>query len=217
MADNKSSLVAFNVSDLLAAAFAVARQKQTPLHEVWIRISFRLGGMLPNSLLPVSVQREGEVDLVLRCLEDEMVHRIGSDQTENLWAGQNLNSLSVYWIGGVYEILRLLKSRNFLKGDHFDALFTDFELLRMPLEKHEIAKDKSLKEPLHLIKFPQHNNSADYYAYDPKDKTRAHIMSMGVSSRGSMMWNVTDLKHTRNFWIERRSLSDRVIELWGQP
>jgi hypothetical protein len=107
---------------------------------------------VPNSLLSVSVQREGEVDLVLRCLEDEMVHRIGSDQTENLWAGQNLNSLSVYWIGGVYEILRLLKSRNFLKGDHFNALFTDFELLRMPLEKHEIAKDKSLKEPLHLIK-----------------------------------------------------------------
>jgi hypothetical protein len=64
-----------NTSQLLVAAFATARQRQNDLPKKWIQISVRLGGLLPASLLMAGIQREGELDALIRCLEDEMAER----------------------------------------------------------------------------------------------------------------------------------------------
>jgi len=125
--------------------------------------------------------------------------------------------LSSFWIGGFYEILRLLKRKQLLPHDQtFLNLLKDFELLRIPLEKHEIAKDSRLEGALELVKYPSSDINHDKYVYDPKDKTKAHIMPSGVSERGSIMWQVVDAEQRRSYWIERLSLSDRIIEFWGE-
>jgi hypothetical protein len=126
-----------------------------------------------------------------------------------------LSMLSTYWIGGVYEALRLLRERELVdQNDKFVQLLRDFELLRVPLEKHEIAKDRTLKEPLQLVRQPPRPDEDDTYLYARKDEQRAHIMPAGISSRGSMMWQTIDLKNNTARWIERRNLSDQMLELW---
>ena len=58
-----------NLSKMIAEAFAEAARMHSSLNEAWIRVSHRLGGALPNSLLWVSLQKAGRLDLVLRCME----------------------------------------------------------------------------------------------------------------------------------------------------
>jgi hypothetical protein len=96
-------------------------------------------------------------------------------------------------------------------------LAEDFRLLRVSIEKHEIAKDRNLTAPLQMQKIPVQGNASDLYEYSKKDPRRGHIMPRGISSRGSLMWQVIDVqkKAVDERWIERRALSDRLINLWG--
>jgi hypothetical protein len=202
---------------LLAGAFAAGRAKYPHLSESWVWISHRIGGRLPDSLLSLSMQRDGETDLLIRCLEDEMVEHLKRPQEHSMFVGHYLNMLSSYWVGGFYESLRLLRERGLVEQTvEFSSAFKDFELVRIPLEKHEIAKDRALAEPFVLMRRPPKGDHTDTYTYDPKDSKRAHIMPMGLSARGSTMWHVIDLRENNSRWIERRSLSDRLIDLWKQ-
>ena len=97
--------------------------------------------------------------------------------------------LSELWVCDVYEIFRLLTDKNRKlapKSDVITALAHDLKLLRMPLEKHEIAA-----------------------------KPEAHIMPSEVSSRGSVRWHVIDVKSRKSYWLERRALSERIVAHWG--
>jgi len=38
-------------------------------------------------------------------------------------------------------------------------------------------------------------------------------MSTGVSSRGSAMWLALDVRNSRQHWVERRDLADRLLSL----
>jgi hypothetical protein len=59
------------------------------------------------------------------------------------------------------------------------------------------------------------DDRTDLYEYSKDDPQRAHIMPTGISSRGSVRWQVIDLKNGEERLLERRSLSDRIIALWG--
>jgi hypothetical protein len=98
------------VSDLVVASFRQASERYPSLHDAWIRVSFRIGGQLPASLLSHSVQRYGELDLLLRCIEDELPPKLGSPPGLNHHYQYQL-LLSEIWVAGVYEILRLLNER----------------------------------------------------------------------------------------------------------
>lgn len=60
-----------SVSKLVAGAFGLARQKHQELRSIWIRVSFKIGERFPDSSLSMSVQRDGDLDLVLWCMEDD--------------------------------------------------------------------------------------------------------------------------------------------------
>jgi hypothetical protein len=61
------------VGQLLVAAFGFSRAKNSQLNQRWIGMSWRIGSQLPQSLLSISIQRLGEVDLVCRALETELM------------------------------------------------------------------------------------------------------------------------------------------------
>jgi hypothetical protein len=42
-------------------------------------------------------------------------------------------------------------------------------------------------------------------------------MPSGFSARGSVMWQVIDLRAKTERWIERRDLSDRILDRWNAP
>jgi len=201
-----------NVGNLITSAFAVALSRHEQLHLSWIRISSKIGSLLPDSLLMGSVQNVGQLDMLLRCMEDEFSSTDGEVDFQLHYQGMFSN----IWIGSVYEFVSLLKTRKLL--DHspqFEALTHDLRLLRVPLEKHEIAADRKLAEPLTMKRLPPSTNNTDTYTYSKNSATRAHIMPFGLSSRGSMTWEVIDIISNTTRWIERRALSERIMELWA--
>ena len=94
----------------------------------------------------------------------------------------------------------------------FKSVFTDLELLRMPIAKFEIAKDNKLERPLPLRRVGDDEGEPIEF-YDPKDPGRFHIMPKGVSSRGSTVWLALDVRNSREHWVERRDLADRLLSL----
>jgi len=203
-----------NVSAHLHAAFVLSLAKYSQLHETWINASVQIGDQLPNSMLMFSVQNAGRLDILLRSMEDEF-----SSVTPDLsFSHQAL--LSELWIGHVYEFVRLLNERELApQHNDFIPLFRDLTLVRIPLEKHEIAGDRKLKESINMVRHPPSNDATDVYKYSSGDKTRSHISPCGMSQRGSLMWMVLDIKSTppQSYWIERRNLSDRILAIWGTP
>lgn len=93
----------------------------------------------------------------------------------------------------------------------FSTLFTTIELLRMPIANFEIAKDKAMKEPLVMRSID--GGSQHEVAYDKTDPGRFHVLQGGgTSPKGLLGWQAIDHANSRVFWIERRALSDSLLE-----
>lgn len=202
------------ISKTIAETFARARALEPVIDQKWRAASFRIGALLPNSLLVASVQKIGELDLVLRAMEIE--HRaVAAGESPDSLAGHYLVWLSELWIGSAYEILRLLKDdkRRLVTSTALRDLEYLFRLLRVPLEKHEIAGDAKLASPLQMRTVPGGPPERSY-TYDRRDKTRAHIMPCGITARGSVAWQAFDPAANGAIWLERQALSDQMIALW---
>jgi hypothetical protein len=99
------------VGQLLVAAFGFSRAKNSQLNQRWIGMSWRIGSQLPQSLLSISIQRLGEVDLVCRALETELMTQ--PQQAGDLDLRPNyLAVLSEWWIGGLRDLLHAEGSKN---------------------------------------------------------------------------------------------------------
>jgi hypothetical protein len=204
-----------SVTEFILCGYQLAATQREAVTRSWITASKNLGAKLPGSLLPVSIQRAGRLDAVLRCMEDEFASgTLGAEVT--LWAGDSLVSFSEAWVGQVYEVLRLTVERKLIaESDCLAQLAHDFRLLRIPMEKHEIAADRSLSEPIPMSRSPEQEGDTVYH-YDKNDLLRAHIMPSGISQRGSVQWLAVDVKaNLTQRWIERRDLSERVLQFLG--
>lgn len=204
------------ISDQLLAVFTAAQTREAELYDVWIRISHRVGARLPNSLLSASIQRDGALDALLRCMEREQAELMASRQSGS-FAFHYQKLMSELWIGCMYETFRLLRDRKLSDlSPEFGRIFSDLELIRIVVDKHELPKDRKLEGPLEMARRPASGDSSDIYIYDPKDDKRAHIMPVGVSQRGSVMWHVIDVRSETARWVERLGLSERIISLWTE-
>lgn len=125
-----------SVSELILSSYQLATQQQFAITQAWVQGSHRLGGALSKSGLHTSIQRVGRLDAVLRCMEEELISEVLSDEIRP-WVAEPLGSLSEIWIGQVYEIIRLSKDRKLIADSSFlKALAHDFRLLRITMEKH---------------------------------------------------------------------------------
>ncbi len=213
------------VSPYIASAFQIARAKYNVKQASWTNLSARLAGRFSLPIAMISLQRLGDLDLLLRCMEDEFQANQSAEAADNLGLDHTFHyqlMLSESWVVACYEILRAFRQRDdeaYLGVDGvsamaaFKSIFVDVELLRMPLAKYEIAKDKRMKEPLTMRAIPPNNDATDEHIYDKKDPTRSHIMPTGMSGRGSMKWLVLDHSVPREYWVERQDLADRLLAL----
>ncbi|TFV37098.1 hypothetical protein E4K66_20565 [Bradyrhizobium frederickii] len=210
------------VSPLLNSLFNLARAKYRAEKEAWVHLSYRLSGRFNLVTAISSIQREGDLDILLRCLEDEFDANANASGTDFSFHYQMI--FSETWVVGCYEILRAFQQRDreaaaagrptsgVSELDEFKMIFTDLELLRMPIAKYEIAKDNKLGEPLRMRRVGDADAQPVEF-YDAKDPGRFHIMPKGVSSRGSAVWLALDVRTTREHWVERRELADRLLSL----
>jgi hypothetical protein len=128
------------VSFLLNALFNTARAKYGAENEAWVLLSARLSGRFNLATAMPSIQREGDLDILLRCLEDEFTTRKNEPVIDT--SGHYQMMFSETWIVGCYEILRAFQQRDreaAIAGkptsgvselDEFKSIFADFELLR---------------------------------------------------------------------------------------
>jgi hypothetical protein len=209
------------VSPLLNSLFNVARAKYRAENEAWVQLSFRLSGWFNLVTASPSIQREGDLDILLRCLEDEF--NMNKDACGMEFSFHYQMMFSETWIVGCYEILRAFRQRDrdAAKASkptsgisellEFKSIFTDFALLRIPIAKFEIAQDGKLKQPLPMRRVGDETKPIEFY--DPKDPGRFHIMPKGVSERGSAVWLALDVRNSQQHWVERRDLADRLLSL----
>jgi hypothetical protein len=203
-----------SVGQLLVAAFGLSRSQEPLLNKRWIAMSYKIGSQLPQSLLMLSFQQLGEVDLVCRVLEKELLSRPpgsgGLDLRENYLA-----VVSEWWIGTAYAICFTLKDRKILVDSDFLTLADDLRMVRVQTEKYQVPSDRDLAAPLQFISTLSPNDQSEMpvYAYDKNDRLKAHIPRRGPSARCSLMWEVIDVKANVTRWLERLELSDRMLDL----
>ena len=206
------------VNAAISLGFRIAAVAHREINERWIKASFRVGGALPSSSLVSSVQRCGELDMVLRAMEEELPIPEPTQDNVEFFAFHYKALLSDIWIGSVYEIARLQLERSFSpENGPLASIAHTLRLLRIPIEKHEIALDRKLKEPLSMQKSPENGDASDLYIYDKTDPKRGHIMPMGMSERGSIMWHTLDGATVQSAWVERRAFSDALLDAWAGP
>jgi hypothetical protein len=222
-----------SVTQQIEAAFEIARAKHGGAQQAWIDLGWKLAGRAALVPMGVNLQRAGDLDLALRSMEDEFA-AAQQNQHSGPMAFHYQMMLSETWVIICYEALRALKQREREAADaaraqqsepapddisalpNFRQIFTDFELLRMPMVKYEIAKDDKLKSPLTMRAVPPNGSGTDDRVYDKDDPTRSHIMPTGLSDRRSVMWLVLDHSGPREYWVERRGLSDRLLALTNE-
>jgi len=204
------------VGPLIVAAFAASRAKYYDIYQRWIAASWRTGSRIPDSMAMMSIQRIGEVDLICRSLEDELLQQPPASG-EMDFRDNYLMMFGEVWIGSAYAIAFALKSRGLLsERSEFRELAENLRLVRVQSEKHEIPSDRKLTEPLQLSTGNAQPGEASerFYQYDRDDPLRAHIPRRGVSDRRSPMWEVIDVKAKTMRWFERRALADAMLDIF---
>jgi hypothetical protein len=217
-----------SVSPLINIAFNAARAKYRAEHTAWTNLSYVLSGRFNLPVAMMNIQRQGDLDLLLRSMEDEFEANKAAEIADTTGSNMTFHyqmTLSEIWVVGCYEVLRAFRQRDrdaqkvgartsgVSEMEEFISIFSDLALLRMPMTKFEIAKDDKLKEPLTMQKLPPNNDATDQTTYDSKDPARYHIMPRGMSSRGSVCWGALDHLTKREYWVERRDLAERLLAM----
>lgn len=207
-----------SVTALVGTAFAAASGAHGAVLEQWILASHRVGSLLPGSHLMLSLQEIGYLDVLLRSMEDEALSNIDLqvarfDEVLAL-GGMQMHQLSGIWVGACYEACRLLKSRGLIESEVLKRLEHDLAILRMPLDKHEIAQDRLLDSPLALGVVGPEGTLSEVTEYDKADKRgKAHAMPSALTQRGSVTWQAIDVDRgsVSARWIERRQLAEELL------
>ena len=200
------------VSDLIVAAFNVARNENPGIQDRWIWMSHRIGSQLPRSLLPISMQRVGDVDVVCRSIEKDCLK---NPSQEGVLRPTYHSMFSDWWIASAYAVCFTLKERAILADDDFLRLADDLRMICVQSEKYELPSDRKLDEPMHFVPAVPRPDETEppIYTYDKNDRLRAHIARQGRSARGSLMWEVFDPTTKSTRWLERLELSERMLDL----
>lgn len=196
---------------MIIAAFTQSATIQKDILNLWIKASYNIGGLLPTSGLSISVQSIGQIDILLRSMEDEF----SSNPHQSHGFEINYQKIfSEFWVGSAHEITRLLRWRNLAPDNNdFKVLLRNLELLRMPLDKHEISSDKKLTAPLIMQRFPEEPGDIDII-YDKNNMNKSITMPSSITESGSITWYVLDTNTKKQFWLSRRFLSDCFINIF---
>ena len=207
-----------SIGQLIVAAFGLSKNADPKLNERWIWMSHRIGSKLPRSLLSVAIRRLGEVDLVCRALESEMLSQPPREGELDLRFNY-LVVLSEWWISSAYAICFTLKDRKILDDPEFLTLADDLRMIRVQNEKFELPSDRKLTEPLKFspAQLRPDEKEAPIYVYDKADPLRAHIAQKGLSARRSLVWEAFVTKTGESRWFERLELADRMLKLLSPP
>src|SRR5882757_3831642 len=103
-----------SISPLINTTFLLARARHAALHKQWTELSALLSGRFNLYVAMVNIQRQGDLDLVLRCMEDEFEENVARDKADTTGLEMAFHfqlMLSEAWVLGCYEIFRAFRQR----------------------------------------------------------------------------------------------------------
>jgi hypothetical protein len=135
---------------LLGSAMNLALSRNFALHEAWVKVQHKFGGLAGVAHLPAFAWNS-RLDILLRELEKERLERFGEPFQEVEFVDDFLTGLSESWVSRSYEMLRAAKQRCAARSEKFPEALNDvfgkFELVRMAIDKGEIAKANRRNAP----------------------------------------------------------------------
>lgn len=201
-------------TDLLLAAYAIARAKDDKHHEQWISVSFKLGA-IAGAVHTISVQRIGRLDMLLRLLEDERLERLkDGPSNEPDWALDLQFALSESWLLSAYEVTRTGKEMLKRRSEEMPKLLSlenRLALVRMPIAKGEIQgmnQKANRDNPPMLVR-------AGSDTPEPYQADGSFIMPKSLCEQtGSVLWHPIDMSLVRTIAIRRLDLSNEMLSLF---
>ena len=214
----KNQFADITVSKAISIAFQIALRKRRDHFEQWISISHRIGSKIPRSNLATRIQYTGNLDIIIREMENDLSNSISKQNPSltEMFAFNSQTLLSELWVCVAYEIFRLLKDRNLENADSFLQLERHLRLIRIALDKGEVAQHRKQNVELDMITYPDRK---DVFHYSSGNPLRSHILPTRIKTeRGSLGWCVTDVisdrKKSSSYWLDRQEISDRILSLW---
>ncbi|MEO1020373.1 MAG: hypothetical protein AAFY56_22190 [Pseudomonadota bacterium] len=206
-----------NATQMLASAFSVSATQHNESQDLWVRISFRVQAGLTRAApkLTQAIQKLGQLDVLLRTLEDESTLD-ATHFTRPILADNYQILLTEAWICLGSDILtRLKRTHKAAANPTFKDLAHGFRLVRVPIAKFEIAADAKLKNRLVLERHSVGAEKRDSFEYDQSDPNRTYQEICLINENGSVAWLVLDVSAKSNVYVVRRQLSDKFIELFN--
>ena len=65
-----------------------------------------------------------------------------------------------------------------------------------------------------LQKLSAKGEVTDTYEYSQSDSRRSHFVGSRLSEHGLVVWDAIDCERNESRWLERLSLSERIISFW---
>jgi len=203
-----------NATDLLLAAYATAAAKNRDLQKKWISVSFALGKIAGNAHL-MAVQRNGQLDLLLRLLESERLDRMKDGRPEGIDLSLDLQfALSENWLLSAYEVARAAKKPFEASGEDASpllALERRLALVRMPVAKGVIqGMDRKPHKDNPPMMIREGESTPEQYRDDGSYMAPCRL----CADTGAVLWLPADMATGGTAAICRRDLSDEMLALF---
>jgi len=92
---------------------------------------------------------------------------------------------SILWVFGLYEIVRVVKDTNPSKFEALKELFSDVEILRMPLAKHEVkrtAKHRKVQQHYPTGLWFRESGSIGWKVFNPHTEAFQRFTRTGIAN-----------------------------------
>ena len=209
--------------DLLEHSIFLAYEQQKPVHDRWRNVMRRLEEMRGGNTAHDAGDNDVYFDLLLRQFEDEQAlhwSKTGQSQTGSRVKIQT--QLTRYWLVSFGEVLRATKSA--MPETHADwgsisDLLNLFEPFRIMIAKQEPRGIKDGRGILvaHLCETSAASKSFEISATreDEVGKGSYNVKPVFAVENGSINFPVYDAKDDEILTMDRRSLSDHVLDKLG--
>jgi hypothetical protein len=212
MSTSQPNAEALGPSELITSAFVLAQREQAAEAQKWVGVYTRLVGLSELTKI-LEFQSDFRTDLLLRAMEARLATRLAAPDDDQIHYADDLqHTLTRYWVRSVYDLLCIIRGKGKAsENPRIQEMYDAFRLIRVPMAKLQIAQDKKLSRvPIKLVSVGASGAdvSADYV------KGNYHPPTLVDTRTGSIGWAVIDGKSRQETMLVRRTLSDRLLNLF---
>ena len=189
--------------------YADLRPRWRAVYTGLLRISQTHGGVM-------RYQPDHLIDLIVRAMEDELAarHQLAPAGYEHVHLEDTLQFvLTRYWVLGTHDALRIaVRSPAGKVHPNLQSVYERFRLVRVPLAKLKVAGDDALTDGRVLL-VPAGEEDAKPEIYRARSGDEYHPPTP-INERGSIGWNLFEVKTMLPVTIYRRQLSDELLAVF---